>query len=143
VMLGYYNDEQATLDAFTEDGWFKTGDLGCLDKDGYLYMTGRIKHLIILSSGKNVSPEELEEKIRRISHVAETAVYAANGQIVAEVFPDEGAGPEAQAEIRRAIHALNRSLPTYKQIGHIKFRDAEFPKTTAMKIKKYALQQGE
>ena len=143
VMLGYYNDEQATKEAFTGDGWFKTGDLGHLDRDGYLYITGRIKHLIILSSGKNVSPEELEEKVSRIAHVAETAVYAADGRIVAEVFPEEGAGPEAQAEIRRAVHALNRSLPTYKQIGHIKFRDTEFPKTTAMKIKKYTLHQGE
>ena len=136
VMVGYYGDEEATAAAFTGDGWFRTGDLGYLDRAGYLYVTGRIKHLIILSNGKNVSPEELEEKIKRLPRVAETAVYGADDKIVAEIYAD-GAPEE---EIRDAIlNDMNRGLPHYKQIGAVKFRETEFPKTTTMKIKKHSL----
>ena len=139
VMKGYFNNEQATKDAFTEDGWFKTGDLGYLDRDGYLYVTGRIKHLIILGNGKNVSPEELEEKIKLLPGVLETAVYGAGDKIVAEIYADKEAGPGAQAEIQEAINEINRRLPAYKHIGTVKFRDTEFPKTTTLKIKKHSI----
>jgi len=138
VMLGYYGDAQETRAAFTEDGWLKTGDLGYQDRNKYLYVTGRIKHLIILSNGKNVSPEELEEKIKLIPGVVETAVHAENDKIIAEIFSDNGAGPETEENIRKAIAEMNRGLPRYKQIGLVKFRDAEFPKTTTMKIKKHS-----
>ena len=139
VMPGYYEDERETRAAFTQDGWFKTGDLGTLDKGGYLYVTGRIKHLIILGNGKNVSPEGLEEKIKLIPGVSEIAVYAEEDRIVAEVYADPGAGPEAEAAIRGAILAMNRGQPAYKHIAIVKFRDTEFPKTTTMKIKKQAI----
>ena len=139
VTAGYYGDDPATKAAFTEDGWFKTGDLGYLDRDGYLYVTGRIKHLIILSNGKNVSPEELEEKIKMMPGVNETAVYAQGDQIVAEIFADREAGQDMEEQIRNAIHGMNRNLPKYKQIAMIKFRDTEFPKTTTMKIKKHSI----
>jgi len=139
VMRGYYGSGHATQEAFTGDGWFKTGDLGRLDKGGYLYVTGRIKNLIILSNGKNVSPEELEEKIKLMPFVVETAVYGEDGRIVAEVYADQGAGPGAQAEIHGAVQQMNRGLPTFKQIGKVKFRDREFPKTTTMKIKKHSI----
>jgi len=138
VMVGYYGDAQATREAFTDDGWFKTGDLGHLDKDGYLYVTGRIKHLIILSNGKNVSPEELEEKIKLIPGVIETAVYAQADRIVAEIYTDRGA--ETETEIHSAIYNMNRGLPKYKQIGLVKFRGTEFQKTTTMKIKKHSIE---
>ena len=76
-MLGYYKDEEATGKSFTEDGWFKSGDLGYLNKKGILYITGRVKNLIILANGKNVHPEELEEHlVRRISYIREVVVYA-------------------------------------------------------------------
>jgi len=135
VMAGYYADAQATQEAFTEDGWFKTGDLGTLDSEGYLYVTGRIKHLIILSNGKNVSPEELEGKIKLIPGVIETAVYAQEDRITADIYTEGG----AEEEIHAAIRELNRGLPKYKQIGAVKFRDTEFPKTTTMKIKKHSI----
>ncbi|MCL2299833.1 MAG: AMP-binding protein [Firmicutes bacterium] len=134
VMMGYYGDEAATKAAFTQDGWFKTGDLGYLDRDGYLYVTGRIKHLIILNNGKNVSPEELEEKIKLLPGVLEAAVYAQDGQIAAEVYTDTD-----EASVRGAIHEMNRGLPKFKQIALVKFRDTEFPKTTTMKIKKHSI----
>ena len=127
------------MEAFTVDGWFKTGDLGYLDKSGYLYVVGRIKHLIVLSNGKNVSPEELEEKIKLIPGVMENAVYDCAGKIVAEIFADREPGPEAEAGIRLAVSEMNRSLPRYKRIGLVKFRDTEFPKTTTMKIKKQSI----
>ena len=139
VMRGYYGDEQATGAMFTDDGWLKTGDLGYLDKHGYLHVTGRIKHLIILSNGKNVSPEELEEKIKLLPGVVETAVYGEADRIVAEIYADSEAGPAVGTEIQQAVQEMNRGLPKYKQIGQVRFRDAQFPKTTTMKIKKHSI----
>lgn len=136
VMIGYYNDEEATKEAF-DDGWFKTGDLGYLDKDGFLFVTGRIKNLIILSNGKNVSAEELEEKILdEISYVEEVIVYDDDDKLAAEFFLDEVSEPEAKTKIKKDIKALNIKLPSYKKIAKTKIRDEAFPKTTSMKIKR-------
>ena len=129
VMLGYYQNEAATKEAM-EDGWFKTGDLGYLDQEGFLYITGRKKNLIILSNGKNVSPEELEDKIAELPHVLEAVVYAEDGAITAEVYTEE------QKDVRETILALNRELPAYKHIQRVKFRNREFDKTTTKKIKR-------
>lgn len=128
VMLGYDNDKNATAEAFDGD-WFKTGDLGYV-KDNYLYITGRKKNLIILSNGKNVSPEELEEKIQLIENVIEVMVYAENGCITAEVYA------ENTDNIQNDINELNKTLPIYKQIAKVKFRECEFDKTTTKKIKR-------
>ena len=128
VMLGYYNDDVATKEAFS-DGWFKTGDLGYI-RDDYLFITGRKKNLIILSNGKNVSPEELEEKLLEIPNVKEVVVYAENDLITAEIYAESKDG------IEDGINKLNKALPIYKQIQNIKFRDTEFEKTTTKKIKR-------
>ncbi|MBP3361599.1 MAG: AMP-binding protein [Clostridia bacterium] len=128
VMLGYYEDESATKDAF-EDGWFKTGDLGYIENN-HLFITGRKKNLIILSNGKNVSPEELEEKIQRIENVIEVLVYSENDIITAEIYA------ENTENIKEKINELNKTLPLYKQVQNIKFRDTEFNKTTTKKIKR-------
>ena len=128
VMLGYYDNEQATSDAF-DDGWFKTGDLGYI-KDDYLFITGRKKNLIILSNGKNVSPEELESLIQNIPNVTECIVYAENDVITAEIY---ALNPDG---IQDGIKELNKSLPLYKQIQRVKFRETEFAKTTTKKIKR-------
>ncbi len=136
VMVGYYNNEEATKEAF-DDGWFKTGDLGYVDKDGFLFVTGRIKNLIILSNGKNVSAEELEEKILdEINYVEEVIVYDDDDKLAAEIYLDEGTEPEAKAKIKKDIKALNVKLPSYKKIAKTKIRDEAFPKTTSMKIKR-------
>lgn len=135
VMKGYYNNPQATEQVFS-DGWFKTGDLGYLDKDGFLYITGRKKNLIILPNGENVSPEELEQKIMRIAYVKEVVVSEKEGQICAEVFLDKDMETEAESKIHRDIMDLNRMLPNYKKIGKILIRDHEFDKTTTRKIKR-------
>lgn len=136
VMVGYYNDEEATKEAF-DDGWFKTGDLGYVDEDGFLFVTGRIKNLIILSNGKNVSAEELEEKILdEFSYVNEVLVSGENDKLTAEVFLDENQEPDAQKKIKEDIKWLNTKLPSYKKIAKTKIRDEAFPKTTSMKIKR-------
>lgn len=129
VMLGYYNNKQATEDAF-DDIWFKTGDIGHLDEENYLYISGRKKNLIILANGKNIYPEEIEELVLRIPEVIETVVYCENEVITAEVYT------ENPAEVQSAIRNLNKSLPIYKHIKNIKFRTTEFEKTTTKKIKR-------
>lgn len=135
VMKGYYNNPQATEEVF-EDGWFKTGDLGYLDKDGFLYITGRKKNLIILPNGENVSPEELEQKIMRIPYVKEVIVSEKDGQICAELFLDKEVEAEAETKIHNDIMVMNKSLPNYKKIGKVLVREEEFEKTTTRKIKR-------
>ncbi|MDR1805502.1 MAG: AMP-binding protein [Clostridium sp.] len=133
VFLGYYNDEEATKRAFTQDGWFKTGDIGRFDGDGFLYVTGRIKNLIVTTNGENVSPEELENRLGEIEGVAEVLVYQQENEIVAEIYPEPGFA-DAQRKINAAVDELNRYLPLYSQIARVKLRDTQFPRTTSMKI---------
>ncbi len=134
VMAGYFQDEVATGSAI-QDGWFHTGDLGYLDEDGFLFITGRKKNLIILSNGKNVSAEELETQILQISGVEEVIAYGENGHITAEIFS------EAPDGIREEIAALTQKLPPYKRIQHLKFREVPFKKTTTRKIKREMRQE--
>ncbi len=137
VFKGYFDDEEETAASFTEDGWFKTGDLGYIDQDGFLFITGRIKNLIILSNGKNVSPEELEGKvIDEIDSIIEAVVFAKNDSIAIELFLDTENYPDAKAEIQEQINAFNRQMPAYKKIQEVIIRDDEFPKTTTLKIKR-------
>jgi long-chain acyl-CoA synthetase len=136
VMLGYYNNEQATKEAFDGE-WFKTGDIGYLDKDGFLYISGRIKNLIILNNGKNVYPEELEfELLNHIPYIKEAVVYAEDNNIVAEVFLDTESVPGCADNLSRDIVEFNKTQAPYKNIGRTVIRDTEFPKTTTKKIKR-------
>lgn len=134
VMRGYYNDDGATEDML-QDGWYRTGDLGSVDEDGFITLKGRKKNLIVLSSGENVSPEELEEKLLRISGIDEAVVSERDGMIVGEIFSKD-ASQWQKEDIERKITSLNRSLPMYKRIAEVNFRDTEFEKTTTRKIKR-------
>lgn len=151
VMLGYYKDEEATKDAFTDDGYFKTGDYGKLDKNNVLFITGRKKNLIILSNGKNVYPEEIESELIAIPGVIDAIVYEGQSKrglmynaIVAEIFPDkdfiEKNGIEdIKKHLQGYIDAYNRTAVAYKKIGILKVRDEEFPKNTLRKIQRFKL----
>ena len=137
VSPGYYKDAQATAESF-RDGWFHTGDLGRLDRKGNLFFEGRIKNLIILANGENVSPEELEEKLYQTEGILDAAVYEKDGRITAELFVDRALIPDIPAAWR-IVSPINRSLASFKQIGEIVLRETEFEKTATRKIKRYKL----
>ena len=136
VMLGYYKNPEATAEAITEDGWFHTGDLGHLDEEGYLYITGRCKNLIILDNGKNIYPEELESQLLTIDGVRDVMVYERSGKLCATIHPADIHDGAALQRIREGLKAFNASMPSYKRIVAYDFIAREFPKTTTMKIKR-------
>jgi len=146
VMLGYYNNEAANNEAFI-DGWYRTGDIGYIDDDGFLFLKGRIKNLIISPNGENVCPEELEAIIGRLNEVKEVVVYLKNDRyIVAEIFPDmdyicEHNIDDFKEVIRKKIDEINVSLPVYKVIEDVVFRDTEFLKNTSKKIIRYKIEK--
>jgi len=148
VMLGYYKDEEETAKVFTEDGYFRTGDVGYLDADGYLYITGRQKSVIVLENGKNVFPEEIEEYLEPMEEIAECVVVGRTDEdtgvvtLVAVIYPDRTKFPEGASNeeihtaLKAKIDAVNRKIVSYKQIRQIEIRDTEFVKTTTRKIKR-------
>ena len=153
VMLGYYNNPEAT-DACMEDGWFHTGDLGHLDDNRYVYITGRMKNVIIASNGKNVFPEELEEKLLRSKYIEECMVWAdESGEMtghkgiwvtlrVDREHVEEALGKDADDEairqlIDKEIDAVNDLNPEWKAIHNFRIRKSDFNKTTGMKIRRF------
>lgn len=149
VMLGYYKDLKSTQASF-EDGWFKTGDIGRLDKSGELFISGRKKNLIILENGKNVHPEEIEDCImKHVPYVKEVVVYAAENkkvdtglQITADVYLDDNYMEDNKVEditrlLDEDIKRVNRKLPPYKQVHNISISQTEFAKTTSKKIMRH------
>ena len=151
VMLGYFKDEAATKDAIDEEGYFKTGDYGKLDKNNVLYITGRKKNLIILSNGKNVYPEEIENELIATPGVIDIIVYEGQSKrgiehnaIVAEVYPDKeyiekNNVTDIKAHLQKYVDDYNRTAVPYKKIGVLKVRDTEFPKNTLRKIMRFKL----
>ncbi len=141
VMMGYYKMPEETEQTL-EDGWLKTGDLGYADADGFVYLTGRKKNLIITKNGENVSPEELENKLGEQRLVQEVLVRENEGVIEAEIFPDyEYAKKKKINDIRAALQEIidtyNQGAPAYKKIYGLKVRETEFEKTPSKKIKRY------
>ncbi len=142
VMMGYYKMPEETAEALDEDGWLHTGDLGMLDDEGFLYITGRKKNLIILSNGENISPEELENAIGKNDLVMEVLVRDNDQTIEAEIFPDfEYAKKHKIKDINKALQDIiddfNKDMPLYKRINSLKIRDTEFEKSTTKKIKRF------
>lgn len=141
VMLGYYKMPEETKETL-EDGWLKTGDLGYVDEEGFVFLTGRKKNLIITKNGENVSPEELENKIGEQRMVKEILVRESEGVIEAEIFPDyEYAEKKKIGDMRAALQQIiddyNLGAPAYKKVYKLTVRETEFPKTPSKKIKRY------
>lgn len=143
VMMGYYKMPEETKDALTEDGWLRTGDLGYIDENNFIYITGRKKNLIILNNGENISPEELENEIGKSPFIKEIIVSGQESQIIAEVFPDfeyikkkRIKEKDIEARLQQAIDEYNKDKPVYKRVHSLKIRDTEFEKTPSKKIKR-------
>ncbi len=135
VMKGYYKDPAETANSLTPDGWLMTGDLGYKDDEGYLYITGRKKNLIILSNGENVSPEEIENKFATFMPIKEIVVYAADEKITAQIFPNpDFPCDDIESVIRAKVEEVNNFFPPAYRIVDIIFRDHEFVKTASRKI---------
>lgn len=140
LTTGYYKNPEATQAAFTADGWFRTGDLGVMDKDGNIFIRGRIKSMILNSSGQNIYPEEVEAVLANNHYVDESVVVDREGKIVALVYSEqiENMNDEERAEIVDTIRVeANKSLPAYSKIAKVELVDSPFEKTPKMSIKRY------
>ena len=150
VMLGYYNNEEATRNAIDSDGWFHTGDLARIDEDGFIYIAGRKKDVIVLQNGKNIYPEEIETLINKIDGIKESLIYGTpdNGdlKISAKVVYDKnemkelyGLDSEEKIEefINEQIKKINKTMPAYKYVRNVMVTEEELIKTTTLKIKRH------
>ncbi len=150
IMLGYYDNEEANREAFTEDGWFRTGDLAKIDKDGYIYITGRKKFVIILKNGKNIYPEEIETLINKSELVKECMVFGMPTEddnvtlsvkiVYNKEYIEEMYGSISEQEIREKVwnwvKEVNKTMPKYKYVKKLLLTDEELVKTTTLKIKR-------
>ena len=153
VMLGYYEDEQKTSETII-DGWFHTGDLGKIDENGYLYITGRCKSVIVTKNGKNIYPEEVEYYLNDNPLISESLVQGIRKEdddetyVNAQIYPNieaiteylKGSVPtkeEVWKVVSDAVSSVNSKLPNYKHIKNFIIRDKEFEKTTTQKVKRY------
>lgn len=148
VMLGYYKNEEATKHSFTDDGWLKTGDLGILDKEDYVFIKGRDKNMILGPSGQNIYPEEIEEKINGSPLVNESLAVEEKRKIVAHIVPDyellkeQGVSDEQLPSLfSNLIDEINKKLPAYSRIASFRLREEEFEKTPKRSIKRFKYQQ--
>lgn len=141
VMQGYYKMPEETKETL-QDSWLRTGDLGYVDEDRFVHLTGRKKNLIITKNGENVSPEELENKIGENRMVQEILVRENEGVIEAEIFPDydyvkKKHIKDVRAALQKIIDDYNQTAPAYKKVYSLKVRETEFDKTTSKKIKRF------
>ena len=144
VMMGYYKNEQATKETFTEDGWMRTGDLGIIDKDGNLFLRGRSKNMLLGPSGQNIYPEEIEDKLNSLPFVLESLVVQRDQKLVALVYPDNSEAAKKQMAGKNIFEImdenrkeLNKQIPQYSQVTAIEVVEKEFEKTPKRSIKRF------
>ena len=144
VMLGYFKNEEATKETFTEDGWLKTGDLGIIDKNNFIYIRGRSKNMILGPSGQNIYPEEIEAKISNQNFVAECVVTEREGKLIAMIYPDFDAiklTKYSEADLQEIMNNIrqkvNSELPKYEQVSKIELVKEEFENTPKKNIKRF------
>lgn len=147
VMMGYYKNPEATAEVMGADGWMNTGDIGTIDADGFIYIRGRDKNMILGPSGQNIYPEEIEQKLNNMPYVNESLVIERDGRLVALIHPDleniqsqKIAESELESIMKNNIDTLNKDLPSYSQIAHYKIMTEEFEKTPKRSIKRYLYQ---
>lgn len=147
VMDGYYRNQEATQITIDEEGWLHTGDLGIIDSDGYLFIKGRSKNMILGPSGQNIYPEEIEDRLNALPYVSESLVVENDGKLIALVYPDyeQAKKDKVNEEHLKKImednrKLLNNALPMYSQIARLKVRETEFEKTPKRSIKRYLYQ---
>lgn len=147
VMKGYYKNPDATASTFDSDGWMNTGDICQTDSDGFLYIRGRDKSMILGPSGQNIYPEEIEQPLNNMPYVAESLIVDKGGKLMALIYPDfenatrQGLSMEQIGEqMRKNIDALNETLPSYSKISDYKLFSEEFEKTPKRSIKRYLYQ---
>jgi long-chain acyl-CoA synthetase len=144
VMLGYYKNEEATKEVMLADGWMKTGDLGVMDKDGFMYIKGRNKNLIIGASGQNIYPEDIEEKLHNSPYIQEALAIGEDGKVIALIYPDADVMKEKQIEAKdytavfdTEIKKINQTLPAYSKISSFRINEKEFSKTPKRSIRRF------
>lgn len=144
VMMGYYKNEQATKESFTADGWLRTGDLGIIDKDGFIYIKGRCKTMLLGPSGQNIYPEEIEAKINNMPYVLESLVLQKDTRLVALVCPDFEAvdadkltQDQLEVVMEENRKLVNAELAAYEQINELRIFNHEFEKTPKKSIKRF------
>lgn len=159
LMLGYYEDEEATREVIEPDGYFHSGDVGYIDDDGYIFITGRSKNVIVTQNGKNIYPEEIEMLLEKVDEIKEVMVYGKSPEgenakrkddkeliITARVIPDKDKIKELHGDISdkeiydiiwNAIKQVNKKLTSYKAVKELEIKEGEFEKTSTMKIKRY------
>ncbi|MFA6334527.1 MAG: AMP-binding protein [Bacteroidales bacterium] len=148
VMLGYYKNPEATESSFNKDGWLKTGDMGVIDREGYLYIRGRSKSMILGANGQNIYPEELESLFNNMPYVVESLVIEEQGSLTALIYPDfeqaEQDGlttSELEAKMEENRIAINEDLPNYCKVQEVKIFPEEFEKTPKRSIKRFLYQR--
>ena len=147
VMDGYYKNPEATAAAIDTEGWLHTGDLGVIDADGYLFIKGRCKNMILGPSGQNIYPEEIEDRINNMIHVSESLVVEQEGKLIALIYPDADSVSAAgigEADLPQVMHdnikGINQELPAYSQIAGVKIMEQEFEKTPKRSIRRFLYQ---
>ena len=148
VCMGYYKNEEATRDSFTEDGWFRTGDMGVIDKDGYLFLRGRSKCMVLGPSGQNIYPEEVEATINNFNYVVDSLVIEEDGGLTALIYPDWHQGEldgysrtDFKSRILGLLPEINKELPNYADIKKIELMPEDFERTPKKSIKRYLYQR--
>ena len=147
-MLGYYKNPAATAEVMMPDGWMRTGDLGIIDKDGFLFIRGRIKALILSANGQNIYPEELESVLNNLPYVSESLVIQKQDKLIGLVYPEwervesEGLSEEAlQLIMKENLNAINQQMPHYSKLAKIRLQIEAFVKTPKLSIKRYLYQK--
>jgi long-chain acyl-CoA synthetase len=148
VMDGYYKNEEATKEVIDDEGWLHTGDLGVIDEDGFIFIRGRNKNMILGPSGKNIYPEEIESEINNCKYIQESLVVERSEKLVARVYPEQEKFKEMHSDkekleklLKDYLKRLNKNLPAHVKISRFEIMDQEFEKTPKKSLKRYLYQE--